>query len=125
MFDSTITMGNVIETITIVIGGMVFLFEMRNRLASLQTAQEYFKERLDKVDKEIGDLSKIATVIAQQSERITAFDMRMAAQSDRMTKMDERVDKVNEAMQQINVRLTEEFFRRTARRKKELQDATE
>ena len=120
MFDSTITMGNVIETITIVLGGMVFLFEMRNRLNSLQTAQDYFKERLDKVDKELSDLSKITTVIVQQSERITAFDIRMAAQSERMTKIDDRVDRISEAIQKVNVRLSEEIFHPppTNRRKK-------
>lgn len=84
MFDSTITMGNILQIVAMLLGGLYFVWVMDKRIAILNMTQATFTERLTKIDVELQQLTKITVDIARQDERMTAQDTRVQELSNRV-----------------------------------------
>lgn len=84
MFDTTVTMGNIIQIVVILISGLIFLYRMESRLILLTNIQENFTQRLSKIDAELEKLSNVTIQIARQDERMTAQDNRLQEFSNRL-----------------------------------------
>lgn len=84
MFDTTVTMGNIIQIVVILISGLIFLYRMESRLVLLTNIQENFTQRLSKIDAELEKLASVTIQIARQDERMTAQDVRLQEFSNRL-----------------------------------------
>lgn len=73
----------------------------------LNAAQEYFKARLDKVDSEIIELSKVTNMLTVQKERLDTFDKRLSSFSDRMNKLDTKVDGFSEKLDSLSKEISQ------------------
>ena len=77
IFDSTISIGNILTIASMLIGGLFFLWRMEARIIVMTSAQEMLTNRLAVIDREIKDLAKITIEIARQDERMTNQDIRV------------------------------------------------
>lgn len=84
MFDSTVTMGNLLQIIAMLLGGLYFIWVMEKKISILAINHTNFSERLTKIDIELQALAKITVEIARQDERMTAQDKRLQELSVRI-----------------------------------------
>ena len=84
MFDNTITMGNLIQIVAMLLGGLYFLYTIKQEIALLANSQRNFVERLGKIDTDLAQLANVTIEIARQGERMTAQDRRLQELSNRM-----------------------------------------
>lgn len=81
--DLNVTL-QILQILSILGGGFFFLARMEKKLAIVYTIQETFTRRLEKVDAELEKLTNVTVDMARQSERMTAFDVRLTAVSVRI-----------------------------------------
>jgi hypothetical protein len=79
----TVNIGQILQTLIIVITGFIALGAMRNEIRNQG-------ERLKNVDVEIAKLRDVMVVLARQDERLTAMDQRMLSQGRRLDRSEER-----------------------------------
>lgn len=84
MFDNTITMGNVLQIVAMMLCGLYFVWVMEKKISLLALTQTNLAERLSKIDIELQQLTKITVDIARQDERMTAQDTRIQELSNRV-----------------------------------------
>lgn len=84
MFDNTVTMGNVLQIVAMMLGGLYFVWIMEKKISLLALTQTNLTERLSKIDVELQQLTKITVDIARQDERMTAQDTRIQELSNRV-----------------------------------------
>lgn len=100
MIDTTINMGHIIQFFVMVCGGAWFLWELRTRLALLDSNVTLSHRRLDKIDMDIEGLSKIAVQIALQEARMNVQDQRL---NEISTRVHEQISKFADAVQTMIV----------------------
>ena len=71
---STITFGNILEILTIAVGGFAFLWEMRGKLSLLQYSHDDAMKRLEKLDTDFKELAKVTITMATQTQRLDTFE---------------------------------------------------
>ena len=126
MLNMTITIGNVLEIISILVGGIVFLLTIKAKLDAVIVSQDSFRLRLDAFDGEIKHLTKMTSALPVQNEKLSSFDQRITGHGERITKLEERLDeKVNNIydhidrhMSQLESRLTDIIKSPTIQRRK-------
>ena len=84
MFDNTVTMGNVLQIVAMMLGGLYFVWVMEKKISILAITQTALTDRLTKIDVELQQLTKITVDIARQDERMTAQDTRIQELSNRV-----------------------------------------
>ena len=84
MFDNTVTMGNLLQILAMMLGGLYFVWVMEKKISILTVTQTNLTERLTKIDVELQQLTKIAIDIARQDERMSSQDTRMQELSNRV-----------------------------------------
>lgn len=72
------TVGNLLEILTIGLGGLFFIWELRSRLAILQFSNDNTAKHLERLDVDFRELAKVTVTIATQNERLNSFEARMA-----------------------------------------------
>lgn len=77
MFDNTITMGNVLQIIAMLLGGLYFIWVMEKKISLLAITQTNFAGKLSEIETEVKNLTKITLEIAVQGERMNALDRRL------------------------------------------------
>lgn len=85
MFDLTINLGLVLQTMAIAGGGIYFLIQMKHELHILKHVQQAIDSRLTRIDMTIANLSNSAVEIARQDERLSAMDIRLQELSNRIS----------------------------------------
>ena len=83
-FDSSISVGTLIQVAVLIGGGLWFVWEMRTRMALLGNAQHKFIERPTRIDDQLENLAKVTIEIARQDERMNAQDARIQELSNRL-----------------------------------------
>lgn len=83
-FNPTITFGNLVEIATIIVGGLIFLWEMRNKIALIQFNQENFIKHIERIDRDIETLSKATVTLAEQSVRISNVEEKLSELFDKV-----------------------------------------
>ena len=76
----TITIGNVLEIVSILVGGVVFLLTIKAKLDAVIVSQDSFRLRLDAFDGEIKHLTKMTSALPVQNEKLSSFDQRITGQ---------------------------------------------
>ena len=77
MFDNTITMGNLLQIIAMLLGGLYFVWVMEKKIALLTVTQTTFAAKLTEIDTEVKNITKITVEMAIQNERLVALDKRL------------------------------------------------
>lgn len=90
VFSLTITLGNILEILTIATGGLIFLWQMNTRLSILQNNHDTVARKVDKVEGEVDDLKTNVSQFAAIAERMNAFEQRLIDLNERMVDMNER-----------------------------------
>jgi septal ring factor EnvC (AmiA/AmiB activator) len=93
MFESTISLGNILTVLSFIAIGMAFIWTMKGDIRIAST-------RLEGIEEDIHELRKVVVEIARQEERIRQMDERLIAQGkridaqgDRITSLDQRLFK--------------------------------
>lgn len=84
MLDATVSLGNLLQIIAMLGGGLYFLYSMKGELAVINNVQQNFKDQLNVMNEELKVLSKITIEIARQDERMNAQDIRLTTLSVRI-----------------------------------------
>lgn len=74
----------VLQILSIIGGGLYFLWRVDNKLVVLTSNQSNFMNRMDKVDKKLDDLSTVVVSIAKQEARMDAIDTRVQELANRV-----------------------------------------
>jgi hypothetical protein len=85
MFDWSLSFGNFLTILTMVLGGAGFVYTMRGRLDALS-------ERLFEVEKDVKSLVGVLIEQGRISERISAVDSRIQSQGQRLDDLKIRFD---------------------------------
>jgi hypothetical protein len=84
MFDLTINLGMILQTLAIVAGGIFFLWEMKLQLNLLKQNQNQIDIKLEAISLKVNELGQAAIQIARQDERLNAQDLRIQELSNRV-----------------------------------------
>lgn len=79
MFDATINIGTIIQTIGIVGSVAFFVWKMHARLLVMDVKLTAVVEHNDRIDIELHKLRDVVITLAQQGERLNHFEKRIAA----------------------------------------------
>lgn len=84
VIDATISIGNLLQIVAMLGGGFWFLYSVKGDMSVLANVQKHFADRLDKIDKELEALAKVAIEMAKQEVRMSNMDARMQELSNRI-----------------------------------------
>lgn len=77
MFDSTITLGNILTLVGFLFGGWTFVWTMKGRIDVLSDEIKALKEQSVTQSKQIADFAQALVELARQDERLNAIDRRV------------------------------------------------
>lgn len=91
-FDFTINFGNVLTITSFLVGGLSFVFLMRNQVGLIAKESTDLREQMRAMQTELRKLTDIMIAQGRQDERITAMDQRMVGQGKRIDDLTRRVN---------------------------------
>lgn len=77
MFDNTVTMGNVLQIVAMLLGGLYFVWIMEKKISILALTQTNFSNKLIEIETEVKNITRITVEMAIQNERLVALDKRL------------------------------------------------
>lgn len=99
------TVGNLLEILTIGIGGLFFLWELRSKLNVLQFSNDSTIKHLERLDVDFKELAKVTISIASQQERLNSLEARIGEVSDNlkvtMSTQERRIKAMDELRDQV------------------------
>lgn len=95
MFDLTISLGTVLQTITIVGSAAYFIWSIKTRLEVMDTKQVTMVEKISKIEIELDRLTDVVIVQAKQDQRINNLEERLQELSNRIFSHVENVLETN------------------------------
>lgn len=102
------TVGNLLEILTIGIGGLFFLWELRSKLNILQFSNDSTIKHLERLDVDFKELAKVTISIASQQERLNSLEARIGEVSDNlkvtMSTQERRIKAMDELRDQVSSR---------------------
>lgn len=102
------TVGNLLEILTIGIGGLFFLWELRSKLNVLQFSNDSTIKHLERLDVDFKELAKVTISIASQQERLNSLEARIGEVSDNlkvtMSTQERRIKAMDELRDQVSSR---------------------
>lgn len=105
MISYTMTVGNLLEILTIGIGGLFFLWELRSKLNILQFSNDSTIKHLERLDVDFKELAKVTISIASQQERLNSLEARIGEVSDNlkvtMSTQERRIKAMDELRDQV------------------------
>ena len=99
MFDAHITIGNILETVTIFAGFVYFIFELKQKLGILSVNYEEFFKQFSNLEKDVKELSRAVNQIALQDQRLKMLESQFLDIQDTIKS---HVEKSNEHMARTN-----------------------
>ena len=77
VFDATITIGNILEILTIAGGGAVFFMGMGSDIRVVKSDMKHLKETVSTLSSAFDKLGSVLTQVAVQGERLNSMEKRM------------------------------------------------
>jgi len=77
MFDTTISLGTVLQTIALLGSAAYFIWSLRTSLAVMDTKQATALEKIIKIETELDKLTEVIIEQAKHSQRLDNFETRM------------------------------------------------
>lgn len=82
--DGSINIGNLLQIIIMLGGGIYFLYSIKTEMAVMGNIQKNFSDKLTRVDLQLEELARVIIEMAKQGERMLAQDVRMQELSNRL-----------------------------------------
>lgn len=73
-FDPKLTFGNILEIAVIAISFVIFIIELRSKLAVLGVNYDVFIKRFEKLEIDVEKLAEVAIKIATQDQRLKSLE---------------------------------------------------
>lgn len=95
LFDGTINLGTIIQSVVIIIGGFYFLWNLKSELKLLiqetNIRHDNNLKEFENINKKLEGLSQATIEIARQDERMTSQDIRL---NNLAVRLDEYLSKI-------------------------------
>lgn len=96
MFDATISLGTVLQTVTIIGSALIFIWKLHTKLEIMDTKQTAVVAKIDTIEKELEKLTTVTIEQAKQTQRLDNFESRLQEISNRI------FDHVNAVLEKNN-----------------------
>jgi hypothetical protein len=84
VFTGDVSLGSLIQVAVILLGGWIFVWELRTKLEVFAATYAVFVKRIDAMGEDISELKKAVTSVAVQSERLNAIEHRLEEMHDQL-----------------------------------------
>lgn len=88
MFDATINLGTLIQTLSIISGFIYFIWTIKTELKVVDAKQGALIEDMKEMKSELGKLTEVTIEQAKQTARLDFMDSRLIEQGNRVTALE-------------------------------------